>query len=151
DAAHRRLDTIAARSEESTAPKPLAGLEHVRQHYPNAAVQGAAKEKTWQVLGRHLPEASPENAQTLTRFLPPLAPAARLVARDCDRYLTRRREPETRQPRPANTEGTQLRIDQESMLTGPELIDPILSCDAGWVALQETSDSAPRLLLLNSW
>ena len=107
-----RIEKLASGNSFSSTMKLLPRLQTVRLTYPQAEVQHLAKESTLRLVSQRLPAANPAEAGQLAAFLPGLSPEDRLLPRDCQRYVDRRRaEDQSTLPRKAPVK-PQLRLER---------------------------------------
>lgn len=147
--AAQKIAELAEQTTHSEAVRLLPRLIRVHQRYPDANVQREATEATLEVVARHLTDATPAAAQTLTAFLPALAANDRLLSRDCQRFVELRRSETAPPPKVKQTLG--LRLEHQFSLGETPFLVPVFASEHGWAILSTATTSQKQLLLLTSW
>ncbi len=143
DRAKQLLRDASARAESSGHAVHFAQrASTVATEYPEPTVRAAAAESVLEVASPRLPRAMDAELTGLTAALRRLAPADRLLSRDCDRFVRERAERDkvlsgllgktATQP----TGGSQLRLHREIKLPFDNVRSCVASADtfyaAGW-------------------
>ncbi len=151
DTAIERVEVLSRQTTQLEALRVLPRLLRVHQHYPHANVQRTASEATLQVVARHLTDAVPSAAQSLTSFLPGLVPNDRLLSRDCQRYVEQCRAQAPVPVKPPSKPPARLRLEHQFSLPEKSVSGPAIASPHGWVLLMESVDYGPQDLILTSW
>lgn len=149
DIAAQRVAALSQQTTHADALRLLPRLKRVHQQYPDASVQREASEATLQVVARHLADATPPAAQTLTSYLPALVPNDRLLSRDCQRYVEQCRSQVP--PPPVIKKTPSLLLDQQFSIGDVPFLVPVFASDYGWAVLSTATTSQKQLLILTSW
>lgn len=149
--ASQRITTLSTETSMGQALRVLPRLQTVAQNYPHAEITRQAGESTLQLVSTHLPTADWKDSQRLVWFLPPLIPTDRLLRRDCERFIERRRDQAPVVPNPEKTKRQTLRLMRQFTLPDIELLQPICSWRHGWIALTDKTGPKLQQLLLIPW
>lgn len=156
-AKHHRHDEARARIDElatgawhiERAKRTLRRLADVRQSYPDNGVASRAQERIWSIVSQHLPSASVRDTRELTTHLATLAPRDQLLARDCQRFVERRR---TREPliatRPRGRSTGLRLVHRCALLPRGEPLTYALAGVHGWATI---IDGTHPQLVLTPW
>lgn len=91
EAAQRHLQRLSgAESARASTADVVAELASVAGTYPEPVVRASARDSVLAMTAAHLKQAVESEARALLAAVRRLAPEDRLLARDCDRFLTQR-------------------------------------------------------------
>lgn len=136
------------------AGETLKVLPHLRRlalKYPQAGLQHLCGERMLELISSHLPHLDVPRCRQMTSFLPSLEPSDRLLPRDCDRYVERRRLEGTPGTKEIRRSPGSLTLRHKTRLTGRDPIQPIRNCSQGWIGMTQGEKQSRRMMFFASW